>query len=86
MIDRFEIYRINSNHESQNILESRLLPLTHKINMSVRETALKEKLRSNQLTTIPQQNITPAEERIICLFLALTQCSFTSYFMVKRNG
>ena len=44
MIDRFKIYRKNGNHESRNILERKLLPLTHKINFSVEKTALKEKV------------------------------------------
>ena len=38
------MYRINSDHESRNILKSKLLPLTYKVNMSVKETALREKV------------------------------------------
>ena len=34
----------NSNHESKNILESKLLPLTDKINLTVPEEALKVKV------------------------------------------
>jgi len=38
------MYRINSDHESKNIVESKLLPLTYKGNISVKETALREKV------------------------------------------
>ena len=38
------MYRINSNHDSQEFLKSKLLLLTLKTNLSVKETALKEKV------------------------------------------
>ena len=34
----------NSNHESKNILESKLLPLTERMNLSIGEYALKAKV------------------------------------------
>ena len=46
LIDKFVMYRKNSNHASKNILESKLLPwpFTDKIDLSVAEEALKEKV------------------------------------------
>ena len=38
------MYRKNRNHESKNILESKLLPLTDKTNLSIGEKALKVKV------------------------------------------
>ena len=45
VVHRFKMYKIHSNHEFKNILKSdKLLPLTYKVNLSVRKTALKEKV------------------------------------------
>ena len=80
------MYRINSNHEFQKFLKSKLLFLTHKTNLSVKETELKDKEMKSDDNYSSTKCYTTAKERIISLFLALIQCSRTYYFMVKRNG
>ena len=71
------MYRKNSNPESKNILESKLLLLTDKINlMKVQE--------NDQLKTTPLEYVTTTEG-IVFSFVTLTHCSFLSLFMVKRN-
>ena len=75
-----------SNHESKNILESKLLLLTDKINLSIAEEALKVKVDEISLQlAIPLEHVTPTGKGIICCTNSLLSSFFLYLFMVKRN-
>ena len=79
------MHRKNSNPESKNILESKLMLLTDKMNLSIGEEALKVKVHENdQLTTIPLKHVTTTEKGIV-FFVCYTNSLLISFFYGKKK-
>ena len=75
------MYRKNSNHDSKNVLESKLLPLADEKKYLRCRGNIEIKSKLNQLTTVPLEHVTPTKKGIFFSFVALTHCSFLFIYL-----
>jgi len=85
MIDRFEMYKKNSNYETKNVLKTKLLPFTDKINLSIAEEALKVKVDEISLQLAILLELCYSEWKGYYFFVCCTNLLLISFFIYGKK-